>query len=101
MDPDPDPAFQVNPDTDPDPICIQGFDDNKLKKKIQMKSFFDKKFQFTYVQATVEAFSPHREHPALQKRKFINLFLCLWQCSGSLTFWGGSGYGSGSADPCL
>jgi hypothetical protein len=37
-----DPAFQVNPDTDPDPIRIQGFDDQKLKKKkIQMKNFFD------------------------------------------------------------
>jgi hypothetical protein len=30
---DPDPAFQVNPNTDPDPIRIQGFDDQKLKKK--------------------------------------------------------------------
>ncbi len=28
---DPDPAFHVNPD--PDPIRIQGFDDQKLKKK--------------------------------------------------------------------
>jgi hypothetical protein len=34
---DPDPAFQVNPD--PDPIQIQGFDDQKLKKKIQQKIF--------------------------------------------------------------
>jgi hypothetical protein len=30
---DPDPAFQVDPDTDPDPIRIQGFDDQKVKKK--------------------------------------------------------------------
>ncbi len=30
-DTDPDPAFQVNPD--PDPIRIQGFDDQKLKEK--------------------------------------------------------------------
>jgi hypothetical protein len=28
--PDPDPAFQVKPD--PDPIRIQGFDDQKLKR---------------------------------------------------------------------
>jgi hypothetical protein len=28
---DPDPAFPVNPD--PDPILIQGFDDQKQKKK--------------------------------------------------------------------
>jgi hypothetical protein len=35
----PDPAFQVNPDpdTDPNPIRIQGFDDQKFKKKIQLK----------------------------------------------------------------
>jgi hypothetical protein len=30
---DPDPAFQLNPDPDTDPIRIQGFDDQKLKKK--------------------------------------------------------------------
>jgi hypothetical protein len=37
--------------------------------------------QFTYprasikdVQATGEAFSPQREHPALQNRKFLNIF---------------------------
>ncbi len=35
FNPDPDPAFQVNPDLDP--IRIQGFDDQKLKKKIQLK----------------------------------------------------------------
>jgi hypothetical protein len=29
VDPDPDPAFQVSPD----PIHIQGFDDQKLKKR--------------------------------------------------------------------
>jgi hypothetical protein len=37
-----DPAFQVNPD--PDPNRIQGFDDQKIKKKIQSEffiSFFD------------------------------------------------------------
>jgi hypothetical protein len=33
-DPDPDPAFQVNPD--PDKIRIWGFDDQKLKEKIQL-----------------------------------------------------------------
>ncbi len=30
---DPDPAFQVNPDTDP--IWIQGFDDQQFKKKTE------------------------------------------------------------------
>jgi hypothetical protein len=56
-DTDPYPAFQVNtaPDTDP----IQGFDDQKQKKKITaenfFKSFFDQKLEVTYVQATGEA----------------------------------------------
>jgi hypothetical protein len=35
-DADPDPAFQVNQD----PIRIKGFDDKKLKKKIQQKFLF-------------------------------------------------------------
>jgi hypothetical protein len=50
VDPDPDPAFLVNPDlntdTDPDLIRIQGFDDQKLKKKYSRNffiSFFDQK----------------------------------------------------------
>jgi hypothetical protein len=34
-DPDPDAAYQVNPDQDP--IRIQGFDDQKLKKKYSRK----------------------------------------------------------------
>jgi hypothetical protein len=36
-DTDPDAAYQVNPD--PDPIQIQGFDDQKLKKKMEPKIF--------------------------------------------------------------
>jgi hypothetical protein len=35
-DTDPDPAFQVNPDTNPFPNPDPGFYDQKLKKKIQM-----------------------------------------------------------------
>ncbi len=30
---DPDPAFQVNPDRDTDPVSDPGFNDQKLKKK--------------------------------------------------------------------
>ena len=42
VDPDPHPAFQVNPDPDTD--LIQDFDDQKLKKKnIQMKNLLDQK----------------------------------------------------------
>jgi hypothetical protein len=58
---DPDPAFQVNPYPDTDPIRIQGFDDPKLKReKIQMKKIFDQKLQFAYVQARGDAFSPQK-----------------------------------------
>jgi hypothetical protein len=42
VDPDSDPV-QVSLDTVPDPIQIQGFDDQKLKKKIKMKFFFKSK----------------------------------------------------------
>jgi hypothetical protein len=47
-------------------------------KKIQLKivlPFFDQKLQFTCVQENPSAFK--REHPALQKMKFID-FLSLW-----------------------
>jgi hypothetical protein len=36
---DPDPAFQVNPDMDPDLMRIQDFDDQKPKKKLQLNLF--------------------------------------------------------------
>ncbi len=49
-------------------IRIQGFDDpeeNKLQSRNFLKSYFDPKLQFTYVQAAGEAFSPQkRPHPA-------------------------------------
>jgi hypothetical protein len=59
--PDLDPAFKMKSDsnTDPDP----GIYDQKLKTKIQPKFFLsivDQKLQFTYVQATGEAFSPQK-----------------------------------------
>jgi hypothetical protein len=61
VDTDTDPAFQVNPD--PDPIRIQGFDE-QIKKKNTTENFskyyFDKKLQFSYVQAKGAAFSPHK-----------------------------------------
>ncbi len=46
LNPDPDPAFQLNPDsdtdsdTDADPTRIQGFDDQKLKKKNTAEKLF-------------------------------------------------------------
>jgi hypothetical protein len=57
----------------PDPIRIQGFDDQTLKKKIQQKvfylSFFGQKLQFTYVQATGEAFSPQKRTSSISKHE--------------------------------
>jgi hypothetical protein len=41
----------TDPDTDPDPIRIQGFKNQKFKKNKQQKKkkkFFDQKLQFTY-----------------------------------------------------
>ncbi len=58
-------------------IRIQGFDDQKVKKKIQQKifqSFFDQNLQFTYpqafiknVQATGEALSPRKRTSSTSK----------------------------------
>jgi hypothetical protein len=55
--------FRLN--TDPDPIRIQGFDDQNLKKFTSEKRFFGSKIAIYYslgsikdVQATEEAFSP-------------------------------------------
>jgi hypothetical protein len=48
-DTDPDPAFQVNPDTDTDldPIRIQGFETEEKKYgRNFVKSFFDQKLHF-------------------------------------------------------
>jgi hypothetical protein len=44
--------MEANTDPDPDPIRIQGFNDQKLKKITAEKKieffFFDQKLQFTY-----------------------------------------------------
>jgi hypothetical protein len=84
----------VDPDSlNPNPIRIQSFDDQQLKKintaDIFLLSFLDQKLQFTYVQATGEDVNPQKrtsstskneiyikKHPPLQKVKF-NFFLCL------------------------
>jgi hypothetical protein len=62
-------------------IRIQGFDEKKFKQFTAEKNqyFFVQKLQFTYpetfikdVQATGEAVSLKRGHPALQNKKFLN-----------------------------
>jgi hypothetical protein len=66
LNPDPDPAFQVNPD--PEPFRIQGFDDQKINKEIQQNTFlksFLSKLQFTYPQASGQAIGDAFSH---QKR---------------------------------
>jgi hypothetical protein len=67
-----DPAFQVNPD--PDPIRIQGLDDQKLKKKY---TDLIKSCNLLMSKLQEKPSALKREHPALQKMKFINFFLCL------------------------
>jgi hypothetical protein len=77
-DPDrnPDPAFQVNPD----PIRIQDFDDQKQKRKKQLKLFYP-----SFIKNCILLMSKLQEKPSAlktehtaQKMKFINFFLSLW-----------------------
>jgi hypothetical protein len=63
-------------------IRIQGVDKQKLKKKIPYtrklcKTFFAQKLQFTYVQATGDAFGPQKNIQHFKKLKILNFFLCL------------------------
>ncbi len=67
LNPDPDPACQVNPD----PVRIQFFDDQKFKKNNTAENFFlfFKKTSKLHVQEKPSALK--REHPAL--KKFIKI----------------------------
>jgi hypothetical protein len=60
LNPDPDPTFQVNQAR----IRIQAFDDRKLENKYSWKLFWPSALK--------------REHPELQKMKFMNCFLFFW-----------------------
>jgi hypothetical protein len=95
------PAFQVNPD----PIRIEGFDDDqKLEKKNVAEIFLYLvliKNCNLLMSKLKKPSAFKRENPPLQKMRFINLFLCLWvifalldpdpDCE--------SGFGYGSRDP--
>jgi hypothetical protein len=65
LNPDPDPAFQVNPD----PIRFQGFDDQKLKKKKKLKTFKNlslfRNLNLLMSKLQEKPSSLQREHPAL------------------------------------
>jgi hypothetical protein len=73
----------MNPDTDPDPIRIQDFDDEKLKRintAAIFYIFFISKiaiYLWPSYKRNLQPSKLKREHPALQKIKFINFFLCL------------------------
>jgi hypothetical protein len=70
--------------TDPDPIRIHGFYDQKLKKFTAEKNFiyfFDNKMRFTYpwtfimdVQAAGEAFSPQKKTSSTSKHEISSFF---------------------------
>ncbi len=87
FDTDPDPDHHSRLNTDPDPIRIQGFYDQKLKKIYSWKKkkiFWDKKLQFTYplasikgAQVTKEAFSSQKRTSSTAKHE-ISYFLLLW-----------------------
>jgi hypothetical protein len=73
--------LETNPD--PDPIRIQGFNDQKLKKKITAEKififFFDQKLQFTYRWASIKYVPVTEEAFSSQKRPSnTNFFLLLW-----------------------
>jgi hypothetical protein len=60
---------------DPDSIRIQGFDDQKLKKKIKLKFsflFLIKNINVLMSKPQEKPSALKRERPALQKLKFMN-----------------------------
>jgi hypothetical protein len=64
--------IQIHSDTNPDPIRNQDFDDQKFKKKIQLKFFlylFKIKMQFKDVLATGEAFSHQKRKSSTSKNE--------------------------------
>jgi len=89
-------------------IRIQGFDDQKWKKKnLQLNKNFDQKLQFTYpyasikdVQVTKEAFSYQKRISSTSKHEISYFFLLLWVLFALLDPYTdpNSEYGSGSTD---
>ncbi len=106
-DPDPDPAFQAEyrsgSNTDPDPIRIQGFKDQKLNKitaEKKIKFFQDQKLKFTYPQASIKKVQVTEEAFSSQKRPSNTSKHELFKKKS--TFVGHfcpPGSGSGSTDP--
>jgi hypothetical protein len=101
-DTDPDPAFQVNPNTDPnpDPIRIQDFDDQKLKKKNTAETFFlfflIKNCNLLMSKPQEKPSALKREHPAVQRMKFSTFF---YVCGSFLPSWIRIAYPDLNTDP--
>ncbi len=104
LNPDPGPTFQVNPnlDKDPDPIRIQGFDDQKFKKRRKNPDnffiFFIKNCSYLSLglhkgrQKHKRSLHPPKENiQHFKKSNLLSIFVGNFCPPGS-----GSGYGSGS-----
>jgi hypothetical protein len=64
-------------------IQFQGLDDQKLGKNVQLEFFFLSKIAIylslsLHIGRSSYRRSLKREHPALQKMKFLHFFLLLW-----------------------
>jgi hypothetical protein len=75
FDMDPDRIHRLRLNTNPDPIRIQGFDDQKLKN-LQMKFFSIYKSMPPLRKSKLQKqpLALKKEHPALQNMKLFNLF---------------------------
>jgi hypothetical protein len=88
-DPDPDPAFQVNPDTDPDPIRIQGLMTKNWKKKNTAEIFL---YLFLIKNGNL-LMSRQKEKPSALKKENIhhfkkwNLLTFFCNCGSLLPSW--------------
>ncbi len=78
MDPD-----SLNLDLDPDPACQVNPDPGFWWTKILL-IFFWSKIAIFLCPSYRRSSALKREHPALQKIKFINVFLCVWVISALL-----------------
>jgi hypothetical protein len=92
-------SISANPE--PNPIQIQGFDDQKRKEKIHMKNFVIKNCNLLMFKLQEKTLALKREHSTTKIMKFINLFLCLWVIFALLDLDPDceSGFGYGFRDP--
>jgi hypothetical protein len=90
VDPDSlNPTFQVNLKPDPDPIRIQGFNDQKLKKKNTVENFF----LLSLIKNCNLLMSKLQEKPFSPQKRTSSTFF-LYVCRPFCPPGSGSGYGS-------